>query len=51
LQLFDITGRLLKNYEEMPGNINLRGITPGVLIYKLFTSDNQLLETGKLVVQ
>jgi hypothetical protein len=51
LQLFDITGRLLKNYKEMPDNINLHDIAPGVLIYKLFTSDHQLLETGKLVVQ
>ncbi|WP_170971188.1 S8 family peptidase [Ilyomonas limi] len=51
LQLFDITGRLLKNYEEMPNNIDLQTFAPGVFIYKLFSSDNHLLETGKLVVQ
>ena len=50
LQLFDVMGRLIKSYEEMPDNIDLRTLAPGLLIYKLFTSDNQLLETGKLIV-
>ncbi len=51
LQLFDITGRLLKSYGEIPNSIDLRSLTPGMFIYKLFTSDNRLLETGKLVIQ
>jgi hypothetical protein len=50
LQLFDITGRLIKNYSEMPNSINLQSVAPGVLIYKLFSSDNKLLEVGKVVV-
>lgn len=50
LQLFDITGRLIKSYSEMPNVINLRNIAPGILIYKLFSSDNKLLEIGKVVV-
>jgi len=51
LQLFDITGRLLRNYAEIPNSIDLRAFAPGMLIYKLFSSDNQLLEVGKLIVQ
>jgi hypothetical protein len=51
LQFYDITGRLLKDYGELPNSIDLRRFAPGLLIYKLFSSDNQLLETGKLVVQ
>jgi hypothetical protein len=50
LQLFDVMGRLIKNYKEMPINIDLHTFAPGVFIYKLFSSDNRLLETGKLVV-
>jgi len=50
LQLFDITGRLLKDYAEMPNSINLKALAPSVIVYKLFSSDNKLLETGKLVV-
>jgi Subtilase family len=51
LQLFDITGRLLKSFNEMPGGtIEISTIAPGIIIYKLVANDNKLLETGKLVV-
>jgi len=51
LQIFDIVGRMIKNYQGLPNTIDLRSFNPGVYIYKLFTADEQLLETGKLVVQ
>ncbi len=50
LQLFDITGRLLISYASMPGAINASNLPPGVIIYKLLSSENKLLETGKLIV-
>jgi hypothetical protein len=51
LQLFDLSGRLLRSYTEIPNSINLKTFTPGMLIYKLFSNDNKLLETGKLVIR
>ncbi len=51
LQLFDVSGRLLKNYSEMPGSIDVSSFATGMFIYKLMSSDGQLLETGKLVIQ
>jgi hypothetical protein len=51
LQLFDVTGRSLKDYMQMPGTIDLRTFAPGVYFYKLFSADQKVLETGKLVVQ
>jgi Subtilase family len=50
LQLLDINGRLLYNFSEMPGSIDASKLPPGLIIYKLFTSDNRLLETGKLIL-
>jgi hypothetical protein len=51
LQLFDITGRLIKSYSEIPNTIQMQNFAPGVLIYKLSKNDNQLLEIGKLVIK
>lgn len=51
LQLFDISGRLLKEYASIPVTINLSALPSGVLIYKLVSIDNKVLETGKLVVR
>jgi len=51
LQLFDMSGRLVRSFSEMPGNIDVSSLAPGMLIYKLMNSDGQLLETGKLVIQ
>ena len=50
LQFFDMYGRLLKSYGSMPGTLNLSHLTPGVIIYKLLTSENKMLQTGKLIV-
>jgi len=50
LQLYDISGRLLRSYSEMPNDINLDGIAAGILIYKLFNVDGRLLEVGKISV-
>ena len=51
LQLFDITGRLLKSFNEMPGGtIDISTMAPCIIIYKLVSNDNKLLETGKLVI-
>jgi hypothetical protein len=50
LQLFDISGRLVKNFSEMPGVMDINGLAPGVIIYKLVSNTNQLLETGKIII-
>lgn len=51
LQLFDISGRLVRSYTEMPGSIKATTLPRGLYIYKLLTTDGQQLETGKLVIQ
>jgi hypothetical protein len=50
LQLFDIYGRLLRTYLSMPGTIKVAGLMPGVIIYKLLTSENKTLATGRFVI-
>ena len=51
LQLFDITGRMLKNYSEIPNSIDLSRWPPGMIIYRLYSNKNELLETGKIVLK
>jgi len=51
LQLYDITGRLLRSYNEIPNSIDLRTIPAGMIIYKLFSNDKRLLEVGKLIIR
>jgi hypothetical protein len=51
LQLFDISGRMLRNYTEIPNSINVAKLAPGMVIYKLYNSSGQLLETGKLIIK
>jgi hypothetical protein len=50
LQLFDITGHLLKNYATLPTTVNLFTLKAGVIIYKLYDINNKKLETGKLLI-
>jgi hypothetical protein len=50
LQLFDITGRLLKDFSEMPGSIDVSSLQPGIVIFKLMSADGKVLERGKLVI-
>ncbi len=51
LQLFDISGRFLRSYSEIPNSVNLKTFSAGVIIYKLYSRDNRLLETGKLIIR
>jgi hypothetical protein len=51
LQLFDISGRLVKSFTEMPGTVKAGTLPLGLYIYKLLTADGKFLETGKLVIQ
>lgn len=51
LQLFDITGRLLRDYIELPPVIEVNGLAPGIIIYKLSGANGKFIETGKLVLQ
>jgi hypothetical protein len=51
LQFFDAMGRLIMNFSEMPGSIDISAFPPGIIIYKLYTVDGKVLESGKLVVQ
>jgi len=50
LQLFDITGRLLKDYQDLPDVIYPASLSAGVIIYKLISENNTVLETGKFIV-
>lgn len=50
LQLFDMSGRLLKSYASLPNKIDISALAPGIIIYKLLDSNNRVVETGKLVV-
>ncbi len=50
LQLFDITGRLLKTYSTLPATINLSNFAAGMILYKLYEEEGKLLEEGKIVV-
>jgi len=50
LQLFDISGRLLKDFSEMPGSIDVSTLAPGMVIYKLISGDGKLLERGELLI-
>ncbi len=51
LQVFDLSGRLLRTYSPLSGQINIGPFAPAVLIYKLLDTGNKILETGKLVIQ
>jgi hypothetical protein len=50
LQLFDLTGRLLKDFSSLPDKINISAFPSGIIIYKLIGSDNKILGTGKIII-
>ena len=49
-QLFDITGRLLKDYPFLPTTIDISNLPTGIIIYKLLGNNDRALATGKLVI-
>ena len=51
LQLFDIYGRLIRNYASLPKEINISNLPSGIVIYRLLDDNNKTLETGKLIIQ
>jgi len=51
LQLFDMGGRKMADYPELPPAISLRGLSKGYYIYKLLGSNGGLIETGKILLQ
>jgi Secretion system C-terminal sorting domain len=51
LQLFDISGRIIKNYTSIPTTIDISRLPNGVVIYKLLDKNDGLVETGKLIIQ
>lgn len=51
LQLFDASGKLVRSYAELPNQIDVSGLPAGLLIYKLFNGGEQVIETGKLILQ
>jgi hypothetical protein len=50
LQLFDFTGRLIKDFASLPVTINIAEFPSGFLIYKLISQEGVVLDTGKLVI-
>ena len=51
LQLFDMGGRKLADYPELPPTLNLRGFSKGYYMYKLLGSTGNLIEAGKILLQ
>jgi len=49
LQLFDLTGRLLKDFSSLPDKINMSAFPSGIIIYKLINA-NKTSSTGKIVI-
>ena len=50
IQFFDIRGRLVRNFSSLPTNIDISTFPTGLIIYKLFGSNDKPLETGKLII-
>jgi len=50
LQFFDLAGRLLRTCSP-PDNVDVSKWSAGMVLYKLLSPTNQLLETGKLLIQ
>lgn len=51
LQVFDISGRLLKEYVSLPAQLSFTTLSPGIYICKLISVNNQVLETARLVIR
>lgn len=51
LQLFDVTGQLVKSYTSLSGSIAISNLSSGLLIYKLVSTESKVLETGKIIIQ
>lgn len=51
LLLFDVSGRMVKQYASLPSSISLKGLAPGLYIYKLLNGNKAVVETGKLLIQ
>ncbi len=50
LQLFDMTGRLLKDISSLPDKIDISAFPSGILIYRLIGSNNDILDRGKIII-
>ncbi len=48
---YDAVGRLVTDYTSFTGNIDISRFPKGTVIYKLMTSENAVLQTGKLIIQ
>lgn len=51
LQLFDVSGRKIAEYTSLPTSIKLKNLPAGLVIYKLVSRSNIVIETGKIIVQ
>jgi Subtilase family len=51
LQLFDISGRLVKSFAVLPATISIKELPAGLYIYKLPGNNRLAAETGKLLIQ
>lgn len=50
LQLFDISGRKIAEYTSLPSSIKMDNLPAGLMIYKLISRSNSVIETGKIIV-
>jgi hypothetical protein len=50
IQLFDVVGRLLKDFSSLSGQIDISGLPTGIVIYRLISNNNTILDTGKIML-
>lgn len=50
LLFFDLNGRLLSRFNSLPDEIDFSKFPAGMIIYRLVTEENKLLEAGKLIL-
>ncbi|MFM6925814.1 MAG: S8 family serine peptidase [Ferruginibacter sp.] len=50
IQFFDITGRLIRNYQSLPTKIDISNFPTGIIIYKMLGANDRALATGKLFI-
>lgn len=50
LKIYDMTGRLIKDFSSLPEKINMSGFPAGIYVYKLISVSDKILTTGKIVV-
>ncbi|MET0466155.1 MAG: S8 family peptidase [Chitinophagaceae bacterium] len=51
LQVFDLFGRMIKQYASLPTSIDMTGVLPGIYILRVSDRTGKIIETVKQIVQ